>query len=95
MAVMENGFNICIDYLGGGFAVVFVLGQFPAQKGMGVPFFKDHEPHLFAHAPLAHHAPCQLGGLFQVIPGPGGHIIKHLLLRCPAPDHHADSAKQI
>ena len=74
----------------GGVRTVLALHEIFTKKHLST-MAPSHGADAFTHAPLAHHAPSQLGTAHQIIGGTGGDGVEHNELRRPTPHGHGQS----
>ena len=72
---------LLVDHYGSRFAVVTMLGYFPAEKNLFFLFPESEWAEIFGHAPFADHLAGNLGTSFDIVAGAGGNFVENQFLR--------------
>src|SRR2546421_8524198 len=83
VAGIDETVHFLIDLAGDLFAVIPLLAQVAAEEDELFLVAEGERTELLGHAPLGDHAPCELGGLADVVRGPRGDVAEDELLRDP------------
>ena len=76
--------DLLVDTMGGGLAVVGLVGDVPAEEDLVLLLAQRRGPELIAHAPVAYHVAADAGDLFDIALRAGGHFAENDLLGRPA-----------
>src|SRR6266516_2096101 len=80
VVVGDEALHFLIDLEGRVLAVILVLRDLAAEEDLLFLLAEGERPHGVAHAPLAHHPACELGGALEVVAGAGGEAVQRYLL---------------